>query len=214
MGPCPPAACRLPEAQVTRDRPQRLRGANTTTASNPADRLGAYEIAGLQAGTYTITFSKAGYSPQTFSVTLVDDEPERVLDVTLEGVQVALSGTSPNCTGVEVVLRDGRPLDPPAVAAVRPDGTYRIAEVGSRASTRSCSASAPASLSAAIFTLDAGEAGVEVDGFCVPPPTTTMGIIDVILGTTTTTATSDARPDDRMGADIVADRARRIVEFG
>jgi hypothetical protein len=158
----------------------------TTTASNPPERLGAYEIAGLQAGTYTITFSKAGFLPQTFSVTLVDNEPERVLDATLRGVQVAISGTAPNCTSAEVLLRDGRPLNPPAVVAVKPDGTYRIPRVGTPGEYQVVFRIGPTILNAATFTLDVGEVGVEVDSICVPPPTTTAPLFGPIVTTTTT----------------------------
>ncbi len=187
--PCPPLACRLPEAQVTVTDRNGSEVRTTTTASNPADRLGAYEIAGLPAGTYTITFSKTGYLPQTFSVTLVDTEPERVLDVTLRGVMVALSGTSPNCSGVEVLLRDGRPLNPPVVAAVRPDGTYRIPRVYTPGEYQVVFRVGGTVLGASVFALDAGEVGLEVDGFCPPP--TTLGLLDSILGTTTTTTVTD-----------------------
>ena len=187
--PCPPLACRLPEAQVTVTDRNGSEVRTTTTASNPADRLGAYEIAGLPAGTYTITFAKTGYLPQTFSVTLVDTEPERVLDVTLRGVMVALSGTSPNCSGVEVLLRDGRPLNPPVVAAVRPDGTYRIPRVYTPGEYQVVFRVGGTVLGASVFALDAGEVGLEVDGFCPPP--TTLGLLDSILGTTTTTSATE-----------------------
>jgi hypothetical protein len=186
VGPCPPALCRLPEAQITVTDRNGSEVRNTTTASNPADRLGGYEIAGLQAGSYTITFSKPGYVPQTFSVTLVDNEPERVLDATLRGVQVAISGTAPNCTSAEVLLRDGRPLNPPAVVAVKPDGTYRIPRVGTPGEYQVLFRIGATILNATIFTLDVGEVGAEVDSICIPPPTTTLGIIEGILGTTTT----------------------------
>ncbi|HVF14949.1 MAG TPA: carboxypeptidase-like regulatory domain-containing protein [Acidimicrobiales bacterium] len=182
--PCAPLACRLPEAQVTVTDRNGSEVRNTTTASNPADRLGAYEVAGLQAGAYTITFSKTGYIPQTFSVTLVDGEPERVLDVQLRGVMVALSGSAPNCTGVEVVLRNGRPFGPPAVASVRPDGEYRIPRVYTPGEYAVVFRVGGTVLGSVPLELGPGETGVEVDGFCPPP--TTMGIIDSIFGTTTT----------------------------
>ena len=188
VAPCPPEACRLPEAQVTVTDRNGSEVRTTTTASNPAERLGGYEIAGLPAGTYTMTFSKTGYIPQTFSVTLVDNEPERVLDVSLRGVQVAMSGTSPNCTSAEVLLRDGRPLNPPAGAAVRPDGTYRIPRVGTPGEYTVVFRIGAAVLGATPFTLEAGEVGVEIDGFCPLPTTTTLGLLETILGTTTTTA--------------------------
>jgi hypothetical protein len=178
--PCPPLACPLPEAQVTITDRNGSEVRNTTTASSPAERLGAYEVAGLPAGAYTITFSKTGYLPQTFSVVLVDDEPERLLDVSLRGVMVATSGSASNCTGVEVLLRDGRPLDPPVVATVRPDGNYRIPRVPTPGEFQAVFRIGPSVLSAAVFDLDAGETGVVVDGFCPPP--TTLGLLGSVLG--------------------------------
>ena len=144
----------------------------------------SYEISGLPAGVYTITFSKAGYVHQTFSVTLVDNQPQRALDVTLRGVNVAIAGSAPNCTAVDVVLRDGRALTPAVTAAIRPDGSYRIPRVYSPGEYRAVFRIGSAPLASANFDLDPGETDVVVDGFCVPP--TTLGLLDSLLTTTTT----------------------------
>jgi hypothetical protein len=170
--PCEPLACRLPEAQVKVTDRNGSEVRNVTTASSPDANLGRYEIAGLAAGTYTITFSKDGYIAQTFSVTLSENEPVRTLDVTLRGAAVTISGSAPNCTGVEVLLRSGRPLDPPVSAPVRADGSYRISKVPSPGEYRMAFSPAGAPLSIVDVTLDAGETGTVVDGSCAPSTTT------------------------------------------
>ncbi len=185
---CRPLECRLPEAQVTVTDRNGSEVRNTTSASSPPESLGRYEIAGLPAGTYTITFSKTGYLPQTFSATLVDNEPQRVLDVTLRGVTVPIAGSAPNCTGVDVVLRDGRPQNPPVSAAVRPDGSYRIPRVYSPGEYRVVFRIGGTPMGSANLDLNAGETDVLVDGFCTPP--TTPGLLEQLLGATTTTTTT------------------------
>jgi hypothetical protein len=183
--PCAPLECRLPETQVKVTDRNGSEVRNTTTATNPADSAGRYEIAGLPPGTYTITFSKTGYVPQTFSVALADNEPQHLLDVTLRGVIVAVSGSAPNCTAVDVVFRDGRSPNPPVGATVRPDGSYRLTRVYSPGEYRVVFRSGSAVMDSANLDLDAGETGVVVDGFCTPP--TTPNLIEGLLGTTTTT---------------------------
>lgn len=194
--PCRPLECRLPEVQVKVTDRNGSEVRTTTSASSPADSLGRYEIAGLPAGAYTITFSKTGYVPQTFSLTLVDNQPQRALDVTLRGVTVAISGSGPNCTAVDVVLRDGRPLNPPVSVAVRPDGSYRVARVYSPGEYRAVFRIGSTPLGTADFDLNAGETDVVVDGFCVPP--TTQSLVGSLLGTTTTTTVA-APPTTGVG---------------
>ncbi len=165
--PCEPLACRLPEVKVTVVDRNGTEVRATTTASSPDERVGRYEIAGLPAGPYTVTFSKEGYTPRTVAVSLVDSEPVRALDVTLRGLAVAISGTAPNCTSVEVQLRDGRPLEPPASAAVRSDGTYRLSRLPTPGEYRVVFRPGGTARSVVELTLDAGETAVEVDGGCL-----------------------------------------------
>jgi hypothetical protein len=164
--PCEPLACRLSEVQVKVTDRNGSEVRNTTTASSPEERLGRYEIANLSAGAYTLTFSKTGYAPQTFSVTLAENEPVHVLDVTLRGLPVAISGSAANCKTVQIVLRDGRPLNPPVSTTVRGDGTYRMSRLPSPGEYYAVFDS----VGSAGFDVEAGETDVVVDGACPPPP--------------------------------------------
>jgi hypothetical protein len=184
--PCKPLECRLPEAQVKVTDRNGSEVRNTTSATSPAPSQGQYEIAGLPPGTYTVTFSKPGYVPQTFSVTLVDREPQRILDVSLRGVTVPISGSAPNCTAIDVVLRNGQPLNPAVTTSVRPDGSFRIARVYSPGEYRVVFRGP--TTNAANLDLDAGETDVVVDGICpLPPPPPSL--LDILTPTTTTTTT-------------------------
>lgn len=190
--PCAPLECRLPETQVKVTDRNGAEVRNTTTASNPADSAGRYEIAGLPPGGYTITFSKTGYVPQTFALALADNEPQHVLDVTLRGVTVTVSGSAPNCSAVDLVLRDGRALSPPVTASVRPDGSYRLTRVYSPGEYTVVFRLGSTVMNSTNLDLDAGETDALVDGFCTPP--TTAGALQQIVGALTTTTTTATVP--------------------
>ena len=171
LEPCEPLACPLSEVQVKVTDRNGSEVRNTTTASSPAESVGRYEVAGLAPGRYTVTFSKTGYVPQTFSIDLRDNEPLPPLDVTLRGAPTTVTGKAPNCTAVDLLLRGDRQLDPPVSATVR-DGTYRLARVETPGEYRLVFRNATSSDGIDI-DLDAGETDVEVNGAC-PPPTTEL----------------------------------------
>lgn len=145
--------------------------------------MGRYEVAGLPPGNYSVTFSKTGYIPQTIAITVIDTEPVHTLDVTLRGVNVTMSGSAPHCTAVDIVTRDGRPLNPPATATVRTDGSYRMARLPTPGEYRAVFRNGGSSTD---FDVDAGETAVEADGACVAP-TTMPCLIPALCPTTTST---------------------------
>ncbi|MCA1692677.1 MAG: carboxypeptidase-like regulatory domain-containing protein, partial [Actinobacteria bacterium] len=108
---CEPGQCLLPgvNVRVTDRNGAEVRA--TVSANSPPESLGRYEIAGLQAGTYNVTFSKTGYVPQTFSLTLTDNQ-QNPLDVNLKGEPGVITGTAPNCTAVALLFRNNAALDP------------------------------------------------------------------------------------------------------
>ncbi|MGH9226696.1 MAG: carboxypeptidase regulatory-like domain-containing protein [Acidimicrobiales bacterium] len=168
---CEPTNCLLGgvAVRVTDRNGQEVR--NTTSANAPADVLGRYEVAGLQAGTYTITFTKVGYASQTFSLTLADNQ-QNPLDVLMKGEPATLAGKATNCTAVALVLRDNTNLDPPVLLAARPDGTYRITRVETPSELRVLFIIGNQVRDIADVDLQPGEVVTDLNGVCTPPPTT------------------------------------------
>lgn len=174
LPPCGPAECLLGgvAVRVIDRNGQEVR--NTTTANAPADVLGRYEVAGLPAGTYTITFTRAGYASQTFNLTLADNQ-QNPLDVLLRGEPVALAGKATGCAKVALVLRDNTNLDPPILFPVRPDGTYRIPRVDTPAQLRILFADGfDRVLDQADVDLEPGQPITDLNGTCPAPTTTTL----------------------------------------
>lgn len=164
--PCRPFECLLPEAQVRVVDQTGSEVRNTTTASTPAERSGRYEISGLPPGSYSVTFSKEGYLPQTVSLVLGEGEPARELNVTLRGVDVAVTGRAPGCDQVVVLLADGRPLDPAVATTPRPDSSYHVRRLGTPGSYVVVFGVDSEARDAVALDLDVAETGRVVDGDC------------------------------------------------
>jgi hypothetical protein len=171
--PCQPTECQLGgvAVRVTDRNGQEVR--NTTTANAPPDMLGRYEVAGLQAGSYTVTFTKVGYASQTFALTLADNQ-QNPLDVLLKGEPIALAGKATNCSAIALVYRDNTNLDPPVLLPVRPDGTYRIARVDTPAEVRVLFLIGNQVRDIADVDLLSGQPVTDLNGTCTPLPPTTM----------------------------------------
>lgn len=168
--PCGPGECPLPGVTVTVTDRNGSEVRTTMSADSPADMRGRYEIAGLTAGTYSVTFSRAGYSSQTFSLVLADNQ-QNPLDVALQGAPVTISGSAPLCAAVAVVLRDGSNLDPPLFSLARPDGTYRVVRVPTPGEYRVVFVSGNEVRDSVDVDLGPGEVLAELNGSCPPPVT-------------------------------------------
>ncbi|HEV7864032.1 MAG TPA: carboxypeptidase-like regulatory domain-containing protein, partial [Acidimicrobiia bacterium] len=101
---------------------------STVTASAPAGEAGRYTVAGLTSGSYTVTFTKAGFVPQTLRVTLEVGQPVTV-NVTMQGEPGILSGTAPGCTAVDARRRDLSELNPRRLVAPAEDGAYTLGDL-------------------------------------------------------------------------------------
>lgn len=107
---------------------------STLTTGGGATGTGSYSVAGLVApGTYSITFSKAGYQTTTIGVNLTAAGPVGGLDVVLAPSTSAVSGVV-QVDGVpraslNVVLNDGTTTRS-VVTAASPGGAYSFSNVG------------------------------------------------------------------------------------
>lgn len=177
---CEPGQCLLAgvNVRVTDRNGAEVRA--TVSANSPPESLGRYEIAGLQAGTYNVTFSKTGYVPQTFSLTLTDNQ-QNPLDVSLKGEPGVITGTAPNCTAVALVFRDGASLDPPVGAVPRPDGTYRLGRVETPGEYRLVFFMGAEPLDVIDIDLAPGQSLTAINGFCPMATTTTCPFLYCLL---------------------------------
>jgi hypothetical protein len=105
-----------------------------TSASQPADAVGSYQVAGVKPGTYTLSASLPGTSPTTVIVTVVAGQnlafnPVLIPPASIAGTVTDRSGAA--LGGVEVVLF--RASQYPAQSAqstiTDPQGGYRFADV-------------------------------------------------------------------------------------
>ncbi len=164
--PCAPGQCRLAEVEVKVTNNKGAQVGATVSASSPRDRLGQYEITGLPAGAYNVTFSKDGYAPRTISLTL-EDEENRSLDVTLDGEPGSLAGTAANCDVVTIAV----PGSGRVAANVRPDGSFKLdRRLPTPARVQVTFAGKGGAGSPAEAQLGPGETKTDVTGSCPPPP--------------------------------------------
>jgi len=106
----------------------------TLTAGVGANGVGTYSLSGLTVpGTYTLTFSKAGFEPKTLGVTFTAAGLQGGLDVTLSPSTSTVSGVvslgSTPVVGATVVLSDGAVSRSVATAA-NPAGAFSFSNVG------------------------------------------------------------------------------------
>jgi hypothetical protein len=105
--------------------------APVTTQTLTAGLVGFYELSGLATpGTYTLTFSLAGYQSQTVGVTLGSSGSASAVDVTLPLLSGTISGTvsgpSGPLTGVAVSMTNGTPPVRSTVSSSSPPGGFSV----------------------------------------------------------------------------------------
>jgi hypothetical protein len=105
--------------------------APVTTQTLTAGRVGFYELSGLATpGTYTLTFSLAGYQSQTVGVTLGSSGSASAVNVTLPLLSGAISGTvsgpSGPLTGVAVSMTNGTLPVRSTVSSSSPPGGFSV----------------------------------------------------------------------------------------
>jgi hypothetical protein len=125
---------------VTSPAGQSLGGVNVTVAGGPtpvttqtltAGRVGFYELSGLATpGTYTLTFSLAGYQSQTVGVTLGSSGSASAVNVTLPLMSGTISGTvsgpSGPLAGVAVSMTNGTLPVRSTVSSSSPPGGFSV----------------------------------------------------------------------------------------
>jgi hypothetical protein len=170
-----------------------------TSASQPADAVGSYLVAGVKPGTYTLSASLPGTSPTTVIVTVVAGQnlafnPVLIPPASITGTVTDRSGAA--LGGVEVILfrASQYPAQSAQSTVTDPQGGYRFADVDApQAYVVEVRSPTTGALGSATLVLAASEAAVLDITVGPQVPTSTAG--------PSTSAPAPAPPDETPPPD-------------